>query len=118
MEATNRITLTVALLDAMRDFVCKNMAYARYKAGDVWHESEITEKQVLEDGRIAVSFMIDHAATGNETVTEISLHNYSGVAWATKDVSISRPNATEGILCRCRFNVVEDTEEGGMTNGL
>ena len=103
------ISLTAALLSALRSYVCDNLAYAQYKVGGTYYRAEITQKQVLADGRVSVTFLIDHTVAGDITVTEIGLYNYSGVCWASKAVSITRPNATEGILYRCRFTVIEDS---------
>ena len=108
--ATESIYLTSAMMTALRNYVCDNLAYAQYKVGSTQYRAEITGKEVLADGRISVTFLIDHTVAGDITVTEISLYNYSGIRWAEKPVSITRPDATEGILYRCRFTVAAENE--------
>ena len=102
------IYLTSAMMNAMRNFVRDNLAYAQYKVGSTQHRAEIITKEVLADGRISVTFLIDHTVAGDITVTEISLYNYSGIRWAEMPTSITRPDATDAILCRCRFTVAPE----------
>lgn len=105
--ASSQITLQAAALNALREYLRDNIAYARYKVGSTYHDAKIEEKEILADGRISITFLIDHTVTGNITVTEIQLFNYSGVLWASKAVSITRAAATEGILYRCRFTITQ-----------
>ncbi|MBQ8708528.1 MAG: hypothetical protein IJ523_10615 [Succinivibrionaceae bacterium] len=105
--ASTTISLTADMLNALREYVKSNIAYAMYKVGNTYYRAELQEKQVLADGRVSVTFLIDHTVAGNITVTEVQLYNYSGVKWAAKSVSIKRQDATEGILYRCRFTVSE-----------
>lgn len=105
--ASDKISLTTAMLDSLREYVKTNLAYAQYKVGSTYYRAELIEKQVLSDGRVSITFLIDHTVAGNITVSEIQLYNYSGVKWAAKVVSITRQDATEGILYRCRFTVTE-----------
>ena len=107
--ATNTITIEAAALDAMRKFVKDNIAYAQYKVGNTYYRAAIQEKDVLPDGRISVTFLIDHTVAGNISVTEIQLYSYNGVCWAHKAESITRADAQEGILYRCRFIVTQPT---------
>jgi hypothetical protein len=105
--ANTQIALTAAALNALREFVRDNIAYAQYKVGSTYYRAEIQDKEVLSDGRVSITFLIDHTIAGNITVTEVQLYNHSGTLYASKAVSITRPSATEGILYRCRFSVTQ-----------
>ncbi len=108
--ASANMGLTSAMLTALREYVRDKISYAQYKVGSTWYRAELNEKAVLNDGRVSISFEIDHTIAGNITVTGIRLLNYSGVVWAEKTVSITRADAVEGILYRCRFSVIEDSD--------
>lgn len=103
------ITIDAVALNAVREFVRSNIAYAKYKVGSTYYRAEIIEKELLADGRISITFLIDHTVAGNITVTEVQLFNHSDVRWAYKAVSITRRDAQEGILYRCRFTVTQPT---------
>ena len=45
-----------------------NIAYARYKVGSTYYQAEIQTAEVLADGRIAVTFIIDHTVFKSESV--------------------------------------------------
>lgn len=94
-------------MNAIREYVRSNIAYARYQVGSSWYRADIQEAVIMADGRISVSFMIDHTVAGNITVTGIELYNHNGVRWGGMKTSIRRSDAQEGILYRIRFSVVE-----------
>ena len=99
--------LTENALAALKGALADGIDHARYKVGDVYHNAEIVESQVLEDGHVSIGFLIDHTLAGNLTVTEVQLVNAGGAVWASKAVSITRAAATEGILYRFRFAITE-----------
>lgn len=105
--ASSNMNLTSAMLTALREYVRDKISYAQYKVGSKWYRAELNEKEVLADGRVSITFEIDHTIAGNITVTGIRLVNYSGIVWAEKTVSITRADAVEGVLYRCRFSVIE-----------
>ncbi|MDD2647329.1 MAG: hypothetical protein PHI27_06480 [Eubacteriales bacterium] len=99
--------LTSAALQAIRTFLKNSIAYARYKVAGSYYNASIEDATILADGRISVSFIIDHTIAGNITVTEVQLFDHNGVLWASKAESITRLDAQEGILYRFRFTVSE-----------
>ena len=100
--------LTNSALNSLRNHLKNNSAYARYKVGSTYYQAEIQTAEVLADGRIAVTFIIDHTVAGNITVTEVQLFDHNGTLWASKAESITRKDAQEGILYRFRFTIVEE----------
>lgn len=102
-------TLDEAYLDGKRNQIKNDVAYARYQVGNNWYNAEIENAVVLDNGRVEVTFVIDHTVTGNITVTAVELYNHNGVRIGSKAVSITRSDATEGILYVCRFSLFQVT---------
>lgn len=100
--------LTSAALNSIRNHLKSNIAYARYKVGSTYYRADIQDASILSDGRISVSFIIDHTVVGNITVTEVQLFDYNGTMWASKAESITRKDVQEGILYRFRFTITEE----------
>lgn len=100
--------LTNSALNSLRNHLKNNIAYARYKVGSTYYQAEIQTAEVLADGRITVTFIIDHTVAGNITVTEVQLFDHNGTLWASKAESITRKDAQEGILYRFRFTIIEE----------
>ena len=99
--------LTSTALASMRNYLKNSIAFAKYKVGNTYYRAEIENAEILADGRIAVTFVIDHTVAGNITVTEVQLYDHSGALWASKAESITRKDAQEGILYRFRFTIIE-----------
>lgn len=99
--------LTNAALQSMKAHLKDSIAYAMYKVGSTYYKAGIQSASVLEDGRVAITFIIDHTVAGNVTVTEVQLYDHNGVLWASKAESITRSAVQEGILYRFRFSVTE-----------
>ncbi len=99
--------LTNTALQSMRMHLKNSIAYAMYKVGDTYYKADIQNASLMEDGRIAITFVIDHTVAGNVTVTEVQLYDHNGALWASKAESITRSAVQEGILYRFRFSVTE-----------
>ena len=117
----NVFTYDSTYLSAKRTDIKNDIAYARYKVGSTWYQAKIESATVLNDGRVEVTFVIDHTVSGNITVTGIELYDHNGVRIGSKTVSITRENAVEGILYVCRlalFQIVENTSGTGAYDAL
>jgi hypothetical protein len=99
--------LTSTALTALKNCILTNVAYARYKVGSSYYEAPIRSASILGDGRVAITFLIDHTISGDITVTEVQLYNHNGVLWASKAESITRRAVVEGILYRFAFTITE-----------
>lgn len=99
--------LTNTALQSMRMHLKNSIAYAMYKVGDTYYKADIQNASLMEDGRIAITFVIDHTVAGNVTVTEVQLYDHNGALWASKAEGITRSAVQEGILYRFRFSVTE-----------
>lgn len=100
--------LTNTALQSLRNHLKNSIAYARYKVDGAYHKADIQTAEVLADGRIAITFIIDHTIAGDITVTEAQLFDRNGNLWASKNESITRKDAQEGILYRFRFTIQEE----------
>ena len=99
--------LSTAALTALKNCIKDNVAYAEYKVSNTYHRSEINSAEITSDGKVAITFLIDHTVPGNITVSEVRLMNHTGTVWASKAESISRKDSQEGILYRFTFTVTE-----------
>lgn len=99
--------LTNNALQSLRKHLLDNIGYAQYKVGSTYYRAPIQTAEILADGRIAITFVIDHTVAGNITVTEAQLYDRNGVLWASKAESIQRTDAQEGIFYRFRFTIEE-----------
>lgn len=108
-------TLDEAYLAAKRKQIKNDVSYARYQVGGNWYTARIEDAVVLDSGRIEVTFVIDHTVTGNITVTAVELYNRNGERIGSKAVSITRSDATEGILYVCRFSLFQVTPNNDNT---
>lgn len=100
--------LTNTALSSLRAHFRDNIAYARYKIGEETYRAEIETTSILSDGRIVITFIIDHSVAGDVTVTEVQLYDKNDELWASKPESITRKDAEEGILYRFRFMIIEE----------
>jgi hypothetical protein len=99
--------LTATALNSLRDCIQNNISYARYKVGSTYYTAEIRSSYVMSDGRLAITFIIDHTLPGDITVSEVQLYDHNGVMWASKAESIVRKALQQGILYRFTFSVAE-----------
>ena len=114
-------TLDSSYLAEKRTEIKNDISYARYKVGSTWYQASIQSATVLSDGRVEVTFLIDPTVSGNITVTGVELYDHNGSRIGSKTVSITRADATEGILYVCRFNlfqVVENSSNTGAYDAL
>lgn len=99
--------LTTTALTALKNCIKSNISLARYKVGSTYHDAPINSADILTDGRLAITFLIDHTVTGNITVTEAQLLDRNRNIWAAKPENITRKAVQEGILYRYVFTITE-----------
>lgn len=99
--------LSTTALTALKNCFTENIAFAKFKVGSTYYHTTIQNAEILSDGRVAITFLIDHTASGNITVTEVQLYDHSGRLWASKVESITRKAVQEGILYRFAFTITE-----------
>lgn len=98
---------TTTALTALKNCIKDHISYAQYKAGGAYYRAEIRSAYIMSDGRVAITFLIDHTLPGNITVTEVQLYDRNGQLWASKPENITRKAVQEGILYRFAFAITE-----------
>lgn len=99
--------LSSTALTALKNCIKDNVAYAQYKVGSTYYKADIRSAYIMDDGRVAITFIIDHTVAGDITVTEVQLYDHNGSLWANKAESITRRDVQEGILYRFAFTISE-----------
>ena len=99
--------LTATALTAIKNCITNSISYAQYKVGGTYYRANIRSAYIMDDGRVAITFIIDHTIAGNITVTEVQLYDHNGSLWASKAESITRRDVQEGILYRFAFTITE-----------
>ena len=99
--------LSNVALTALKNCIKDNIAYAQYKVGGNYYKAGVRSAYIMDDGRVAITFIIDHSVSGNITVTEVRLYDHNGSLWASKAESITRKDTQEGILYRFAFTITE-----------
>ena len=99
--------LSNTALTALKNCIKDNIAYAQYKVGSTYYKADIRSAYIMDDGRVAITFIIDHTVSGNITVTEVCLYDHNGSLWASKAESITLKVVQEGILYRFAFTITE-----------
>lgn len=94
-------------LNSIRTHLKNSIAYAKYRVGSTYYQADIEDAAILDDGRVSITFIIDHTVAGDITVTEVQLYDSSGNLWASKAESILRQAVQEGILYRFSFTITE-----------
>ena len=99
--------LSNVALTALKNCIKDNVAYAKYKVGSTYYQTDIRSAYIMDDGRVAITFLVDGTFSGTITVTEVQLYNHNGELWASKAENITRKALQEGILYRFAFTVTE-----------
>ncbi len=102
--------LTSAAIEDYRAFTKRRVAYARYKAGSVWHKAPILNVSTTSDGVVEVEFQINAADAGKTTISRVQLYNTAGELWADKAESLSLTSVAEGFTYVFQFNIEEKEE--------
>ncbi len=99
--------LTSTALTSLRNYIRDTISYAKFKVGSTYYQANLRSAEVTSDGRVIISFLIDHTISGTITVTEVQLYDRNGALWASKAENITRKAVQEGILYRFVFTVTE-----------
>ena len=108
-------TLDSDYLTKKRNGIKNDIASARYKVGSTWYNAAIQSVSVLTNGAVECRFLIDHAVSGNITVTAVELYDHNGSRIGAKTVSITRADAQEGLLYAVTINLFQVVEAPNNT---
>ena len=94
-------------MEGYKAYTDKTIAYARYKIGGSYYKVNISRRERLKDGRVAVYFPIDAQSGKDVTITEVQLYNTNNDLWASKAENIIIRGVQEGVLYRFTFDFKE-----------
>lgn len=104
--------LTNAAIQAYREFTKRRVAYARYRAGGVWHTVNALDINITRTGTVEIEFQIDAAVAGKTTVTEVQLYDTENQLWASKQESLSMATVAEGFAYVVQMDIEEKEVSG------
>ncbi len=99
--------LTAEALEGFKKYTDRTIAYARYKIGGTYTRVEISRRERLKDGRVAVYFPIDAQGQTDVTISEVQLYDTNNDLWAAKEENILVRGVQEGVLYRFTFDFKE-----------
>lgn len=99
--------LTGEAMEGYKQHTERTIAYARYKIGGAYTRAEISRRERLKDGRVAVYFTIDAQAGKDVTISEVQLFDTNNDLWASKAENIVIRGVQEGVLYRFTFDFKE-----------
>lgn len=99
--------LEAVAMEGYKTYTDKTIAYARYKIGNSYFKVNISRRERLKDGRLAVFFPIEAQGGNDVTITEVQLFNTNNELWASKAENIVIRGVQEGVLYRFTFEFRE-----------
>lgn len=99
--------LTAGAMEGYKKYTGRTIAYARYKVGGIYTRVEISRRERLKDGRVAVYFPIDARGKTDVTISEVQLFDTNNDLWAAKAENILIRGVQEGVLYRFTFDFKE-----------
>lgn len=87
------------------------ISHARYRLGSTWYTAQISRRERMKDGRVAIYFPIIPQAQQEVTITGVQLYSKDGKLWAEKAEDIKVESVQEGVLYRFTFDLHEEEKE-------
>lgn len=99
--------LTEQAFTDMKIFLDKTISHAVVTMNGVPKMYDITRREVLKDGRVAIYIQITPESSTTVTIQKVQLYNVSNQLWASKDERIKIDAVQEGVLYRFTFKFLE-----------
>ncbi len=100
--------LTADALEGYKHHTERVIDYARYRIGSTWYKAQISRRERMKDGRVAIYFPIIPQSQSEVTITGVQLWDKAGKLWAEKSESIKVESVQEGVLYRFTFDLHEE----------
>ena len=100
--------LTAQAIEGYRTYTEHTIARARYRIGTTWYEAQITRKERMADGRVAVYIPILPQSSNTVIITGVELYDKNDALFASKTESIKVEGVQEGVLYRFTFDLREE----------
>lgn len=89
----------------LRGYIKRRIAYARYKVGNSFVRTSLSDIEILSNGTVRARVVISSDVP--ITVTRVELWNNAGELWAHQDCKISITQQQTGILYWFDFTITE-----------
>lgn len=100
--------LTESAIEGYKVHTERVISHARYRLGKTWYTAQISRRERMVDGRVAVYFPIIPQSQEAVTITGVQLYSKDGKLWAEKDEDIKIESVQEGVLYRFTFDLHEE----------
>lgn len=97
--------ITSNMLNALRQHIVDQTAYARYKINGTWYKAEINSKEVRENGAVHITFYVQRAGGTNAPATQFQICTSSGAVLAERTENVAFVANMDAILYRFKFGV-------------
>lgn len=98
--------LSATALQGYRNYTKRKVSYARYKVGSTWYTTKIRSVEVLSNGIVEISFMIE-LVSGSGTVSEVQVYDTDNQLWLSKTESLKMSDVSEGFYYVVRLDIKE-----------
>lgn len=100
--------LTESAIEGYKAHTERVISHARYCLGKTWYTVQISRRERMADGRVAIYFPIIPQTQKEVTVTGVQLYDKAGKLWAEKSENIKVESVQEGVLYRFTFDLHEE----------
>lgn len=100
--------LDAAAFSDLRSFVKRRIAFARYRADGVYHQTKLNDIKVLPDGTVRAQLSV--IPENKVTVDRVELYNSDSNLWAHQDCNITISTGQTGILYWFDFTITEEAQ--------
>lgn len=100
--------LTTDAIEGYKRHTERVIDYAQYRIGSTWYKAQISRRERMKDGRVAIYFPIIPQSQAEVTITGVRLYSKDGKLWAQKTENIKVESVQEGVLYRFTFDLHEE----------
>ena len=100
--------LTDSAIEGYKVHTERTISHARYRIGSTWYTAQISRRERMADGRVAIYFPIIPQTQEEVTLTGVELYSKDGKLWAEKAENIKVESVQEGVLYRFTFDLHEE----------
>lgn len=100
--------LTTNAIEGYKLHTERVISHAEYCIGATWYRAQISRRERMRDGRVAIYFPIIPQSQAEVTITGVRLYSKDGKLWAEKTEKIKVESVQEGVLYRFTFDLHEE----------
>lgn len=100
--------LTDHAIEGYKVYTERTISHARYCIDSTWYTAQISRRERMADGRVAIYIPIIPQTHTEITITGVQLYDKAGKLWAEKTENIKVESVQEGVLYRFTFDLHEE----------